>query len=215
MSILGCPKCASDRITVLQTREHGEGEAIRRRRKCRDCGYRFSTVETIVAEKPKVRIEQKEIENPLWSRDHDGAKANNRYQHQTINLHESTIEILAHRGVLDRAQKEAADRFRSLWERMGGKGASAIDPGKEVVDGGRGAQDITDEQIDAGRKIRACFDCLQQYQFNLVSAICGEGKHFSDLTDDRWRQKVLSKNLQTALSDLAKMWGLQTRRKAG
>lgn len=40
-----CPECGGN-TTVLETRTLFS-EEIRRRRICRDCGYRFTTIETI------------------------------------------------------------------------------------------------------------------------------------------------------------------------
>ena len=42
-----CPKCGSDDDKVLDSRAAREGAAIRRRRECLKCGYRFTTYEEI------------------------------------------------------------------------------------------------------------------------------------------------------------------------
>lgn len=42
-----CPYCGHTEDRVLDTREHKEGEAIRRRRECLGCKARFSTVEVL------------------------------------------------------------------------------------------------------------------------------------------------------------------------
>ncbi len=42
-----CPYCGHNEDRVLDTREHKEGEMIRRRRECLQCKSRFSTVETL------------------------------------------------------------------------------------------------------------------------------------------------------------------------
>lgn len=39
-----CPKCGSDNLGVIRTND--EVDQIIRRRECRECGYRFNTVET-------------------------------------------------------------------------------------------------------------------------------------------------------------------------
>lgn len=41
-----CPKCKHTEHAVLETRT--TGEFFRRRRRCTSCGYRFSTVESVV-----------------------------------------------------------------------------------------------------------------------------------------------------------------------
>ncbi len=40
-----CPKCASEKSSVTDSR--GDGGAIRRRRECQDCGFRFTTYERV------------------------------------------------------------------------------------------------------------------------------------------------------------------------
>ena len=42
-----CPKCGSDDDKVLDSRAVREGAAIRRRRECASCGFRFTTHEEI------------------------------------------------------------------------------------------------------------------------------------------------------------------------
>lgn len=42
-----CPSCATDNDKVLDSRAVREGAAIRRRRECLHCGYRFTTYEEI------------------------------------------------------------------------------------------------------------------------------------------------------------------------
>ena len=42
-----CPKCGVDDDKVLDSRSAREGAAIRRRRECASCGYRFTTYEEI------------------------------------------------------------------------------------------------------------------------------------------------------------------------
>jgi transcriptional repressor NrdR len=47
-----CPKCNSDKSSVTDSR--GDGGAIRRRRECQDCGYRFTTYERVELALPAV-----------------------------------------------------------------------------------------------------------------------------------------------------------------
>jgi len=42
-----CPKCGTDDDKVLDSRAARDGAAIRRRRECLKCGYRFTTYEEI------------------------------------------------------------------------------------------------------------------------------------------------------------------------
>ena len=47
-----CPKCGSEELSVVDSRS--DGEAIRRRRECQNCRYRFSTYERIEYSLPPV-----------------------------------------------------------------------------------------------------------------------------------------------------------------
>ncbi|HXZ83174.1 MAG TPA: transcriptional regulator NrdR [Acidimicrobiales bacterium] len=42
-----CPRCSAGDDRVIDSREVDQGESIRRRRECRNCGYRFTTFERI------------------------------------------------------------------------------------------------------------------------------------------------------------------------
>ncbi len=44
-----CPKCQNNNSRVVDSRPADEGRAIRRRRECENCGYRFTTFERIEA----------------------------------------------------------------------------------------------------------------------------------------------------------------------
>jgi transcriptional repressor NrdR len=43
-----CPKCTSIEDKVIDSRISKEGTTIRRRRKCLECGHRFSTTEVLI-----------------------------------------------------------------------------------------------------------------------------------------------------------------------
>lgn len=45
-----CPKCGTKDTRVIDSRVSSSGLAIRRRRACQNCGYRFSTTEEVVSE---------------------------------------------------------------------------------------------------------------------------------------------------------------------
>ena len=42
-----CPHCQADDTKVVDSRLAGEGMAVRRRRRCPTCGYRFTTFERV------------------------------------------------------------------------------------------------------------------------------------------------------------------------
>src|ERR1051325_4719099 len=84
----------------------------------------------------KLSIGVATVENPDWRPDRDGEKAFPRLVSVPINTRESSVGTLVARGQLNPAQTLAADTFRRHHERMGGKGASAMDYSRVVVDGG-------------------------------------------------------------------------------
>ena len=45
-----CPKCTSIEDKVIDSRISREGNTIRRRRECLECGHRYTTTETLVRE---------------------------------------------------------------------------------------------------------------------------------------------------------------------
>src|SRR5579875_2569004 len=47
-AVMHCPFCRHPDSRVVDSRETDEGQAIRRRRSCPECGRRFTTVETAV-----------------------------------------------------------------------------------------------------------------------------------------------------------------------
>ena len=62
-----CSQCSSADTKVIESRDVSEGEAIRRRRACPDCGYRFTTYERI--ERPQIIVIKNNGIRELFSRD--------------------------------------------------------------------------------------------------------------------------------------------------
>lgn len=61
-----CNQCQSDDIKVIESRDVAEGQAIRRRRMCVACGYRFTTYERL--ERPQLIIIKNDGTRELFSR---------------------------------------------------------------------------------------------------------------------------------------------------
>lgn len=61
-----CPKCMHQDTKVIESRDAGDGDSIRRRRECLDCGYRYTTYERI--ERPNLAILKKNGERELFDR---------------------------------------------------------------------------------------------------------------------------------------------------
>lgn len=61
-----CNQCQSDDIKVIESRDVAEGQAIRRRRMCVACKYRFTTYERL--ERPQLIIIKNDGTRQLFSR---------------------------------------------------------------------------------------------------------------------------------------------------
>ena len=61
-----CPKCTHQDTKVVESRDAGDGDSIRRRRECLSCGYRYTTSERI--ERPNLAIVKKSGERELFDR---------------------------------------------------------------------------------------------------------------------------------------------------
>lgn len=61
-----CNQCASDDIKVIESRDVAEGQAIRRRRMCVQCSYRFTTYERL--ERPQLIVIKSDGTRELFNR---------------------------------------------------------------------------------------------------------------------------------------------------
>lgn len=61
-----CPKCTHQETKVIESRDAGDGDSIRRRRECLKCGYRYTTYERV--ERPNLAITKKNGERELFDR---------------------------------------------------------------------------------------------------------------------------------------------------
>src|SRR5487761_1134603 len=61
-----CNKCQSDDIKVIESRDVADGQAIRRRRMCNNCGQRFTTYERL--ERPQLIVIKNDGTRELFNR---------------------------------------------------------------------------------------------------------------------------------------------------
>jgi len=61
-----CTQCQSEDIKVIESRDVAEGQAIRRRRMCNQCGHRFTTYERL--ERPQLIVIKKDGTRELFNR---------------------------------------------------------------------------------------------------------------------------------------------------
>ncbi|MBB5536831.1 hypothetical protein GGD55_003542 [Rhizobium giardinii] len=156
------------------------------------------------------------VENPFYSRAHAGDPTNPKHINAVVNIRESAITMLASRNKIDAAQVAAATKFRALWEAMGGKGASAIDYGREHVDGGKRSDPITERQMNAADELRRTRRVLGDNGYWLICRICGEGFSLHEVVQPgaSKRAKLAAANdLRACLDKLAEMWGIATTRR--
>jgi hypothetical protein len=157
-------------------------------------------------------VAQAIVDNPDWRPAHHGEKAFPRKITASVNIRESAIATLAAKGVLDPAQVAAADRFRALWERVGGRGVGTIDLVRERVDGGERREPVTASALDAGRELRRCRLLLGEYGYWLVRQLAGERRSLHEFCPTRRERDSTADWLRRDLTALAKMWGYETRR---
>lgn len=62
-----CSQCHFTDTKVIESREAGDGQAIRRRRSCTECGYRFTTYERV--ERPQLIVIKNDGTRELFSRE--------------------------------------------------------------------------------------------------------------------------------------------------
>jgi len=157
------------------------------------------------------------VDNPTYTalRVTDGT--NPTHINAVVNIRESLITSLASRDRIDAAQVAAANRFRMLWEAMGGKGAGAIDYGRTFVDGGKRADPISEGQVDAAHELRRAHRCLGDQRYKLVSRICGEGYSMAELGPNASKRakRAITDDLRASLDRLAELWGLATMARHG
>jgi transcriptional repressor NrdR len=62
-----CSQCGCEDTKVIESRDAGDAQAIRRRRACPDCGYRFTTYERL--ERPQLIVIKHDGTRQLFNRD--------------------------------------------------------------------------------------------------------------------------------------------------
>lgn len=160
----------------------------------------------------KADIKMVEIDNPHYSAAHAGMPGNPKTTTAALNVGESPITWLADRGVLEGHHVMAANKFRRLWEKLGGAGAGSFDYSREPVDGGGARESIIDAQIDAGRTLADCESVIGKRHYRIIQMVACEGMKISDFSKTQREKTTNSDYLRNALEDLADHWGMRTRR---
>lgn len=160
---------------------------------------------------PKERLETVYVDNPLYSKAHEGASGNPVKIKAQINIKESAIVTLASRKHIDESQLAAATRFRSLWEALGGAGAGAFDYSREPVDGGGSREPLTERQIIAAHELKRAQTLLGNRAYDIMSKIAGQGHSIQELATTHRERTTLTDYLKDGLDELAREWGYANR----
>jgi hypothetical protein len=153
-----------------------------------------------------------EVDNPLYSRAHDGDRTNPRTIQAAYNPRESYAGFLYARKVITEAENRAANRFREAWEGMGGAGARAMDYSKLVVDGGLTPEPLSQRQLEYGRELNNVAIWLGPQGYDLTIKLAGQGLWPKDLTTNKRFQEYFGINFRHCLEVLAVHWGYQRQR---
>lgn len=159
----------------------------------------------------RVELVEQYVDNPDWRPEREGEKAFPRKTKMPVNVRESAIATLAHKGTIDAAQAAAADKYRAYYEAAGGAGARAIDFTREAVDGGRGPQVLSDTQMRAGIELKRCQAELGVYNYNIVRLIAGERRSLHEICGSVRERNTTADILRISLTALAVMWGLSMK----
>lgn len=158
----------------------------------------------------QAKVEGKLVDNPLHLRAHDGETWNPKKVKAAINVKESALVVLEQRGLIDEAQVKAGERFRSIWESLGGAGTGSFDYSREPVDGGGPRVALTDRQIAAGQELAEARRVLG-IGYDVMVKVAGEGLGISELTENQSKRRAYTEYLKDGLTALARHWGYENR----
>ncbi|MBY3369355.1 hypothetical protein [Rhizobium laguerreae] len=160
---------------------------------------------------PKIKVEKVTVDNPFYSKAHQGIEANPLKIQAQMNIRESAIVTLAARKQINEAQLAAATRFRALYEAMGGAGAGSFDYSREPVDGGGSREPLTEQQIRAGQELKRCREILGIKAYDIMSKVAGQGYAIGELAKSHRERTTLADYLKDGLDEMARNWGYENR----
>jgi transcriptional repressor NrdR len=102
-----CPKCSSEKTSVTDSRS--DGGAIRRRRECSDCGFRFTTYERVELTLPVVIKKDGSRENFDREKIRKGLRRACEKRPVSIEAIDAAVEAIERRAV-ELCQKEVDSR---------------------------------------------------------------------------------------------------------
>lgn len=100
---MNCPKCSAESLKVNEKRDLPADSAIRRRRECTSCGYRFTTYERIEA--PSINVVKKDGTLELYTREKLAAGIYKALKKRPLSP-DKTVELIEE---IDHAVRDRAD----------------------------------------------------------------------------------------------------------
>lgn len=173
---------------------------------------KLGTIDLAAVGHSQAKPELTEIDNPLYNRSHDGETWNPKKIMGVKNMKESALVVLEQRRLIDEAQASAGERFRRIWEALGGAGAGSFDYSREPVDGGGPCSAISDRQIQAGIDLADCRRVLG-IGYDVMVKVAGEGRAISELAQSKNLQRAYIEMLKQGLTALAIHFGYQNQGK--
>ncbi|WP_083222517.1 hypothetical protein [Ensifer sp. LC163] len=156
----------------------------------------------------QAHAELKQVDNPLHNAAHDGETWNPKKILVAVNVKESALVVLEQRRLINDAQVKAGEKFRRIWEALGGSGAGSFDYSREPVDGGGPRSALSDSQIQAGIDLADCRRILG-IGYDVMVKIAGEGRPISDMTQSKNLQRAYIEILKQGLTALAVHFGYE------
>jgi hypothetical protein len=160
---------------------------------------------------PKQKVASIYVDNPYYSRAHDGDGANPIKIKAQVNVKESAIATLSSRKLINEAQVMAADRFRGFYEAMGGAGAGSFDYSREPVDGGGAREPLTERQLRAALELKLAKQILGNKAYDIMTKIAGQGFAIQELALSQRERTTLTDYLKDGLDELARCWGYENK----
>lgn len=120
------------------------------------------------------------------------------------------------KGQIDDCDYVAGRHWQAAWENAEIGGIRAIDPSREMVDGGRLPELLTDTQRDAVQDLKAAREALGREGHSLIRDVLGNGLSIAEAADSRglWSEtdrKYIGKRFRECLSTLALRFGYANR----
>jgi hypothetical protein len=129
------------------------------------------------------------------------------------NVRHDPLVRMRDRGEIDDGQYLAGEKLRSLREQAGERGAPAVDPSKEPVDGQPPYREPALAVHEACKQLARCQEVLGWRSYRLVCAVVCDGLNgtlIAHATGNRIDRKQVGQRVRDALEDLGVHFGFLT-----